>query len=135
LRLEQAFDTVIIDAPPLLPVTDAAVLSQHVGGVVVVVGSQKLRQHDLEKSMASLKLVGASVLGIVLNRLPSKGPDAYAYSYYSNDDKSQVSERSARPRPGSRARVRSDATAPAEAHEEHLGSDDTRPATVFPLKR
>jgi capsular exopolysaccharide synthesis family protein len=47
-RLEQAFDTVVIDVPPLLPVTDAAVLSQHVGGVVLVVGSQKLRRQDLE---------------------------------------------------------------------------------------
>lgn len=85
VRLEQAFDTVVIDAPPLLPVTDAAVLSQHVGGVVVVVGSQKLKHQDLEKSLGALKMVGADVLGIVLNRLPVKGPDAYAYSYYSSD--------------------------------------------------
>ncbi|MBP1135103.1 capsular exopolysaccharide synthesis family protein [Arthrobacter sp. PvP023] len=85
-RLETAFDTVIIDAPPLLPVTDAAVLSQHVGGVVVVVGSQKLRQQDLAKSLAALEMVGSTVLGIVLNRLPVKGPDAYAYSYYGTDE-------------------------------------------------
>lgn len=86
LRLEAVFDTVIIDAPPLLPVTDAAVLSQHVGGVVIVVGSQKLRRHDLEKSLSALKMVGANVLGIVLNRLPVRGPDAYSYSYYSHDE-------------------------------------------------
>lgn len=85
-RLETAFDTIVIDAPPLLPVTDAAVLSQHVGGVVLVVGSQSLKQQDLEKSMKALEMVGATVLGIVLNRLPLKGPDAYAYSYYSHDD-------------------------------------------------
>lgn len=81
-RLENAFDSVIIDAPPLLPVTDAAVLSQHVGGVVVVVGSQKLRQQDLEKSLGALAMVGSNILGVVLNRLPQKGPDAYSYSYY-----------------------------------------------------
>ncbi|MDV2976881.1 UNVERIFIED_CONTAM: polysaccharide biosynthesis tyrosine autokinase [Actinomycetes bacterium ARC8] len=85
--LESAFDVVIIDAPPLLPVTDAAVLSQHVGGVVVIVGVQKLRQQDLEKSLSALRLVGANVLGVVLNRLPSKGPDSYGYGYYSNDSK------------------------------------------------
>lgn len=83
--LEEAFDTVIIDAPPLLPVTDAAVLSQHVGGVVIVVGSHKLKQQDLEKSLSALELVGSTVLGVVLNQLPVKGPDAYSYSYYSND--------------------------------------------------
>lgn len=82
--LELAFDFVVIDAPPLLPVTDAAVLSQHVGGVVVVVGSQKLKQQDLQKSLNALELVGSNVLGVVLNRLPAKGPDAYAYGYYSN---------------------------------------------------
>jgi capsular exopolysaccharide synthesis family protein len=85
-RLEHAFDAVVIDAPPLLPVTDAAVLSQHVGGVVVVVGVQKLRDHDLTKSLNSLTMVGANLLGVVLNRLPAKGPDAYSYSYYSNGD-------------------------------------------------
>lgn len=80
-HLEKSFDRIVIDAPPLLPVTDAAVLSQHVGGVVVVAGSQKLKQQDLEKSLNALEMVGAKLLGIVLNRLPVKGPDAYAYSY------------------------------------------------------
>lgn len=87
-RLEEAFDTVVIDAPPLLPVTDAAVLSQHVGGVVVVVGTQKVKHHDLEKSLDALRLVGAKVLGVVLNRLPAKGPDSYSYGYYKQADDS-----------------------------------------------
>lgn len=81
-QLEQTFDTVIIDAPPLLPVTDAAVLSQHVSGVVVVVGCKKVRQHELEKALGALTLVGSRTLGIVLNLLPAKGPDAYSYGYY-----------------------------------------------------
>lgn len=83
VQLEKSFDMIIIDAPPLLPVTDAAVLSQHVGGVVLVAGSQKLRLQDLHKSLSMLEMVGATVLGVVLNRLPLKGPDAYAYGYYS----------------------------------------------------
>lgn len=86
LRLEDDFDSIIIDAPPLLPVTDAAVLSQHVGGVVLVVGAQKLRQQDLQKSLISLDMVGSNLLGIILNRIPVKGPDAYTYSYYSNNE-------------------------------------------------
>jgi capsular exopolysaccharide synthesis family protein len=84
--LEEAFDIVVIDAPPLLPVTDAAVLSQHAGGVVLVVGTQKVQRRDLQKSLGALEMVGANVLGVVLNRLPVKGPDAYAYSYYSQTD-------------------------------------------------
>lgn len=83
LRLEEVFDTVIIDAPPLLPVTDAAVLSQHVGGVVVVAGAQRLKRHELEKSLETLMMVDSNILGLVLNRIPSKGPDAYGHGYYS----------------------------------------------------
>ncbi|WP_281451846.1 polysaccharide biosynthesis tyrosine autokinase [Paenarthrobacter nitroguajacolicus] len=95
-RLEQAFDIVIIDAPPLLPVTDAAVLSQHVGGVVLVVGSQKLKMAELEKSLAALALVDSSLLGIVLNRIPAKGPDSYSYTYYGQTDQTAVEPASAR---------------------------------------
>ncbi|MHA7282215.1 tyrosine-protein kinase domain-containing protein [Arthrobacter sp. TMS2-4] len=84
-RLEQKFDAVVIDAPPLLPVTDAAVLAQQVGGVVLVIGSSKVKLADLQKSLANLEMVDADLLGVVINLLPSKGPDAYAYSYYSYD--------------------------------------------------
>lgn len=80
-RLEEAFDIVIIDTPPVLPVTDAAVLSQHVGGVIVVVGVLSAKRNDLQRSLAGLGLVEADILGVVLNRLPSKGADAYSYSY------------------------------------------------------
>ncbi|MDR6413288.1 capsular exopolysaccharide synthesis family protein [Pseudarthrobacter sulfonivorans] len=82
VRLEDLFDMVIIDAPPLLPVTDAAVLSQHVGGVVLIVGSHTVKQNDLARSLDALSMVDANVLGVVLNRLPLKGPDANSYSYY-----------------------------------------------------
>lgn len=81
--LESQFDSVVIDAPPLLPVTDAAVLAQQVGGVILVVGCHKARQPEVEKSLAALELVEADVLGVVLNRLRIKGPDAQAYDYYS----------------------------------------------------
>lgn len=89
--LENAFDVVVIDAPPLLPVTDAAVLSQHVGGVVLIVGSEKLKTQDLTKSLTALELVDANLFGVVLNRLPAKGPDAYTYGYYRSDEESHRS--------------------------------------------
>jgi capsular exopolysaccharide synthesis family protein len=88
-RLQEAFDTVVIDAPPLLPVTDAAVLSQHLGGVLLIAGAQKVKQHDLQKALDTLELVGANVLGVVLNQLSTKGPDAYSYSYYSSESSTQ----------------------------------------------
>lgn len=87
LELEKEFDVIIIDAPPLIPVTDAAVLAQRVGGVVLVAGSEKIRTQDLEKSISALEFVDARLLGIVMNLLPTKGPDAYSYSYYSYESK------------------------------------------------
>lgn len=82
-HLQETFDNVIIDAPPLLPVTDAAVLSRNGYGVLMLVGCRTVKKHDLERSLRSLDLVEANLLGVILNGLPSKGPDAYNYSYYS----------------------------------------------------
>jgi capsular exopolysaccharide synthesis family protein len=84
LRLETSFDTVILDAPPILPVTDAVVLSQHVSGVLVVVNAQLIKQRVLAKTLSALELVGAKILGVVLNRQPATGPDVDAYTYISH---------------------------------------------------
>ncbi|WAH95904.1 polysaccharide biosynthesis tyrosine autokinase [Arthrobacter sp. MMS18-M83] len=105
-RLEHAFDAVIIDAPPLLPVTDAAVLAQQVGGVVLVIGSTKVKSPDLQKSIAALEMVQADLLGVVLNLLPPKGPDAYSYSYYSHDTVSKKSRKTS----GNPPRIRRSST-------------------------
>lgn len=91
-RLEDLFDVVIIDAPPLIPVTDASVLAQRAGGVVLIVGSGKVRKQDVEKSLTSLNLVDANMLGVVMNLVPAKGPDAYTYSYYSYESKPESQE-------------------------------------------
>ncbi|WP_426565227.1 polysaccharide biosynthesis tyrosine autokinase [Angustibacter sp. McL0619] len=80
--LENRYDYVIIDAPPLLPVTDAAVLSRLAGGAVVVVGASRVNRDQLSRAFDILDTVGAQVLGVVLNLVPAKGPDAQ--SYYSD---------------------------------------------------
>ncbi|GAA3400856.1 polysaccharide biosynthesis tyrosine autokinase [Pseudarthrobacter polychromogenes] len=128
LELEQQFDIVIIDAPPLLPVTDAAVLSQHVGGVVVVVGSHKIKRQDLEKSIRALDMVEANLLGVILNRLPSKGPDAYTYSYYTNKEDNAESRNAKR---YGKAGLRN------KARIRNTGRDDSdeRPAALFPASQ
>ncbi len=136
-RLEQAFDTVVIDAPPLLPVTDAAVLSQHVGGVLLVVGAQKLRHHDLEKSLNALDMVGSNILGVVLNRLPAKGPDAYAYDYYGSN--SNEAKNSRAPRISSRKNAAPEfdvaATAEPDEFDETLLGAHTATEKTFPSGR
>ncbi|WP_306971771.1 polysaccharide biosynthesis tyrosine autokinase [Arthrobacter oryzae] len=141
-RLEEAFDTIVIDAPPLLPVTDAAVLSQHVGGVVLVVGTQKVKQQDLSKSINALKLVESNLLGVVLNRLPMKGPDAYSYSYGGYATTTSAAGEGSRAVDGSRRRRASDSPNVMRGSQEtRLGDssesqdDGHRPARKYPAGR
>ncbi|MBE3073492.1 MAG: polysaccharide biosynthesis tyrosine autokinase [Actinobacteria bacterium] len=95
-ELESRFDMVIIDSPPLLPVTDAAVLSTIAGGTVVVVGAGMVDRDHLARSLQSLYAVKARVLGLVLNLLPTKGDNAY--SYYREDVGSQSPRQRAKER-------------------------------------
>lgn len=116
-QLESVFDAIVIDTSPLLPVTDAAVLSRHAGGVVLVVGAQRTRQQELNKSLDALQLVGADILGIVLNLLPVKGPDAYSYSYYSYKSPEPPTNESST----SRRRTRSKGAVRPDVHAERSG--------------
>jgi capsular exopolysaccharide synthesis family protein len=96
-ELENMFDYVIIDAPPLLPVTDAAVLSTITGGTVVIVGCEIVHKEQLGRALASLQAVGSNVLGLVINRIPAKGADAETY-YYREGYAPESAERSRRGR-------------------------------------
>ncbi|MFT4122981.1 MAG: polysaccharide biosynthesis tyrosine autokinase [Microbacteriaceae bacterium] len=81
-KLDETYDTIVIDAPPLLPVTDAAILAKLVsGGAIMVVGSGKISKHQLEAAVANLQTVDGRLVGVILNRLPTKGANAYGYGY------------------------------------------------------
>jgi polysaccharide biosynthesis transport protein len=70
--LERRFEVVVIDGPPLLSVTDSVVLAKASRGVVVIVGHRAVPRKSLDKALAALRLVDARVLGVVLNRVPSR---------------------------------------------------------------
>jgi capsular exopolysaccharide synthesis family protein len=72
---------VIIDAPPLIPVTDAAVLGHNADGVIVVGTVGKTTYEVLGKALGNLDRAGARALGIVLNRVPRRGSGAAYYGY------------------------------------------------------
>ena len=80
-QLEEMFDYVIIDAPPVLPVTDATVLSTLTGGTVVVAGCGVVTKEQLSRALQSIKAVNGNVLGIVVNRIPTRGANAESYYY------------------------------------------------------
>jgi capsular exopolysaccharide synthesis family protein len=81
-RLEQRYDVVLLDAPPLLPVTDAAVLAAETSGAVLIVKHGSTTREQLARSAEALQEgVGARILGCVINMTPKRGPDAYYYGY------------------------------------------------------
>jgi succinoglycan biosynthesis transport protein ExoP len=81
-QLEAQFDVVIVDLPPLLPVTDAALVSRFTRGALVVVAAGRTHKGELSGAIATLLNVGAPVAGIIMTMLPTKGPDAYGYGRY-----------------------------------------------------
>ncbi len=79
--LEEEFDIVILDLPPLLPVTDAAVVSRYARGALLVVGSGRVHKAEVHAAIATLESVGAPLAGMIMTFLPVKGGGSYGYGY------------------------------------------------------
>ncbi len=79
-HLHQAHDVVIIDAPPLLPVTDALVLSALSDGVLMVIDYGSTRIGEAVQGKTQLDQSGARILGVVMNKIPT-GRRGYSYYY------------------------------------------------------
>ncbi|VEI50363.1 polysaccharide biosynthesis tyrosine autokinase [Kocuria rosea] len=73
---------VLIDAPPLLPVTDAALVTTSSDGAIIVATARGTTKDEFAESLESLHNVHGKVLGAVLNRVPTAGADASYYGYY-----------------------------------------------------
>ena len=84
--------TVIIDAPPLLPVTDGAVLTHQADGALVVVTLGKTTHDLLEKALDTLRKARGRALGVVLNKTPLRGADASPYAYDYRREYARASE-------------------------------------------
>ena len=82
--LQSEFDLVLVDSPPVLPVTDATVMSSWVEGTLLVVSASATTRSDLDDAMELLRLAEAPVVGAVLNRATSRG--GYGYGGYLEDN-------------------------------------------------
>lgn len=91
--LEQQADLVILDAPPVGPVSDAVSIGRIVDAVIVVARSGRTTRDQLRTTVDSLRQVGADVIGVCLVGVASS---EYG-SYYGNDDEGQTGR--ARPAP------------------------------------
>jgi polysaccharide biosynthesis transport protein len=75
------FDIVLVDTPPLLPVTDGFVVAGIVSGTIVVVNAQKNSRRELRQVCAQVGRVGGTILGVVLNRANGRDDTSYKYGY------------------------------------------------------
>lgn len=75
--LEADFDVVLCDSPPILSVTDAAILARATSGAIMVVSADGTTRHQLAGALDALDSVGARVAGVIHSMVPTHGPDAY----------------------------------------------------------
>jgi Mrp family chromosome partitioning ATPase len=118
---------VIIDAPPLLPVTDAAVLTQSADGAIVVISHNGTLDTELAASISHITAVHGRTLGIVFNRMRrSASSGFYGGDYYRFDSKldsarwkrkaNRAGAKKAAEDPRSDSHSSGSSTAPAESH-------------------
>jgi len=92
--LSQQYDLVLFDSPPVITVTDTAVLSPQVDGLVLVVKSHATDKRALTRAKTILTNLKANILGVVLNKIELSGLAGsydyyYHYNYYYSDDGSK----------------------------------------------
>ncbi len=99
--LEGESDIVLVDSPPILPVTDAAVLTRVVDGVLLVVTVGSTTRKQIAQALEVLRQVDAPLIGTVLNNVSPEGSYSYVYQGYHSDPAALRLSDTARPR-GSR---------------------------------
>jgi capsular exopolysaccharide synthesis family protein len=82
ISLDQHFDWVVIDTPPVLVVTDSAIVANQASGVVFVVGADKTSRHAARAAVEQLDSANAHIVGSVLNRVDLIRNPYYYSSYY-----------------------------------------------------
>ena len=80
--MSEHFDYILIDTPPVLMVTDAAVVGKKTSGVIVIVASGSTKKQAFNAAVRTLETAGTKILGLIVTMLPTKGPDSYGYGQY-----------------------------------------------------
>jgi non-specific protein-tyrosine kinase len=75
-------EILVLDSPPILAVADSAILASQVDGVLLVLDASSTRREPARRGLASLQHVQARVVGVVLNRVPTRRAGYYYYYSY-----------------------------------------------------
>jgi capsular exopolysaccharide synthesis family protein len=84
-ELGQEYDWIVVDAPPVMAVTDAAVIANGVGGVLFVVGSEMTPRRNAQVALEQLVAARGRLVGAVLNRVQLERHAYYYAPYYRKD--------------------------------------------------
>src|SRR5438309_11357659 len=79
--VREEYDIVLIDTPPVLPVTDSAIVASQTDGVILVYQAGKVGRLVLKRAKVHIENVGGKVWGVVLNDVKSEIA-GYAYTHY-----------------------------------------------------
>jgi len=86
-ELSLSYDVVVVDTPPLLAVTDAALVSSAVSSTLLVVAAKQTRRSDVQRALAALDRVGTSAAGLILTKSRRKrSSEGYYYDESSKPD-------------------------------------------------
>lgn len=80
-ELKRRYNVILYDAPPLLSVSDAAVLARLADGAILLAGLGRVRRPQLHASEQALRRVGAEVVGVVATLVPKREAAQYGYAY------------------------------------------------------
>ena len=88
-KMRARYDVVVVDGPPMLGLSDAAMLASHVDGVLVMADASGFHRGAVKSTVRRLKMVNAKVLGVVVTKFDPKGAGGeysyYGYNYYQYD--------------------------------------------------
>ncbi|GMK41176.1 protein-tyrosine kinase [Paenibacillus sp. CCS19] len=85
-ELRETYDVILFDTPPVLAVTDSAIISSYCDGVILVVHAGKVKKGLVAKAKSNLDHVKAKLLGVVLNNNSrNKSNDDYYFYYGGNE--------------------------------------------------
>lgn len=91
--LRQSFDSIVIDSPPLIVVTDAQIISKYSDVCILVVASGESDKNSVMKAKELLCNVNANLIGIVLNKIDISSDRYYKYYQYYETTKNNKKKR------------------------------------------
>ncbi|QDO87204.1 polysaccharide biosynthesis tyrosine autokinase [Ornithinimicrobium ciconiae] len=114
VELRERFDFVLVDTPPVLPVTDATVVDKLTGGSLMVVAANRTRKRHVAEALRTFEMSGATLAGTALNMAPVDTASYYGYYRQEMDanggdtdaDEQTLLMEATRPRSAARSRAR-----------------------------